>query len=75
MIEPANTIFNSASNASSQEMKFGASIRAIGVTKIFGKDQDAFHALGPIDLEIKSGSLYLFSLIGLNEFINMYLLS
>ena len=46
MIEPANTIFNSASNASSQEMKFGASIRAIGVTKIYGNDQDAFHALG-----------------------------
>ena len=55
MIEPANTIFNSASNASSQEMKLGASIRANGVTKIYGKDQNAFHALGPIDLEIKSG--------------------
>ena len=62
MIEPANTIFNSASNTSSQEMKFGASIRAIGVTKIYGKDQDAFHALGPIDLEIKPGEFV--SLIG-----------
>ena len=62
MIEPANTIFTSASNASSQEMKLGASIRANGVTKIYGKDQNAFHALGPIDLEIKSGEFV--SLIG-----------
>ena len=62
MIEPANTSYNSASDASSKAIEFGASIRASGVTKIYGSHQDAFHALGPIDLEIKSGEFV--SLIG-----------
>ncbi len=40
----------------------GASIQGRGITKIFGKGEDAHHALGPIDLDIKPGEFV--SLIG-----------
>lgn len=40
----------------------GASIRAKGVTKVFGKGSSAFHALGPIDLDIRPGEFV--SIIG-----------
>lgn len=40
----------------------GASIRAKGLTKVFGSGPNAFHALGPIDLDIKPGEFV--SIIG-----------
>lgn len=40
----------------------GASIRAKGITKVFGTGQKAFHALGPVDLDIKPGEFV--SIIG-----------
>ena len=40
----------------------GASIVARGLTKVYGSGSDAFHALGPIDLDIKPGEFV--SLIG-----------
>ncbi len=40
----------------------GASIVARGLTKIYGQGADAFHALGPIDLDIRPGEFV--SLIG-----------
>lgn len=40
----------------------GASIWAQGLTKVFGSGSDAFHALGPIDLDIKPGEFV--SIIG-----------
>jgi NitT/TauT family transport system ATP-binding protein len=40
----------------------GASIHAKGVVKIYGKGPSAFHALGPIDLDIKPGEFV--SIIG-----------
>ena len=40
----------------------GASIRATGLTKVFGSGPNAFHALGPIDLDIKPGEFV--SIIG-----------
>ncbi|MEM1048560.1 MAG: ABC transporter ATP-binding protein [Pseudomonadota bacterium] len=40
----------------------GASIVARGLTKIYGRGADAFHALGPIDLDIRPGEFV--SLIG-----------
>ena len=40
----------------------GASIEARGLTKVYGKGPKAFHALGPIDIDIKPGEFV--SLIG-----------
>lgn len=40
----------------------GASINARGLTKVFGSGDTAFHALGPIDLDIKPGEFV--SIIG-----------
>lgn len=40
----------------------GASIHAQGLTKVYGSGPEAFHALGPIDLDIKPGEFV--SLIG-----------
>lgn len=40
----------------------GSSIRASGITKVYGSGADAFRALGPIDLDIKPGEFV--SLIG-----------
>ncbi|BCH35157.1 ABC transporter ATP-binding protein [Mesorhizobium sp. L-8-10] len=40
----------------------GASIRALGLTKVYGSGASAFHALGPIDLDIKPGEFV--SIIG-----------
>ena len=33
----------------------GASINARGLTKIYGEGSDAYHALGPIDLDVRPG--------------------
>jgi len=43
-------------------MSIGASINARGLTKSYGGGEGAFHALGPIDLDIKPGEFV--SLIG-----------
>ncbi len=43
-------------------MTTGASIVARGITKVYGNDSAAYHALGPIDLDIKPGEFV--SLIG-----------
>lgn len=40
----------------------GASIRAHGITKVYGSGDTAFHALGPIDLDIRPGEFV--SIIG-----------
>ncbi|MEM8665190.1 MAG: ABC transporter ATP-binding protein [Pseudomonadota bacterium] len=40
----------------------GASINARGLTKIYGEGSDAYHALGPIDLDVRPGEFV--SLIG-----------
>ena len=43
-------------------MSIGASINARGLTKSYGGGEGTFHALGPIDLDIKPGEFV--SLIG-----------
>lgn len=45
-----------------QAARAGASITARGLTKVYGSGAEAFHALGPIDLDIKPGEFV--SLIG-----------
>lgn len=52
----------SGSSIAGQAASIGASIQAKGLTKVYGAGEDAFHALGPIDLDIKPGEFV--SLIG-----------
>lgn len=49
-------------SATATTHSIGASIHARGLTKIYGRGADGFHALGPIDLDIKPGEFV--SLIG-----------
>lgn len=58
MTEPASSALRPLSASSA-----GTSIRASGITKVFGAETESpFHALGPIDLDIKPGEFV--SLIG-----------
>ena len=59
MTENAN---NTSVLSTGHQSGAGASIRGLNITKVYGTGEQAFHALGPIDLRIKPGEFV--SLIG-----------